>query len=187
MASYRDIMRGAELKAEYDKLIAYQAKSRAEKQTMYKALNVNKFTYSKDVYYIAPFGQNAKNIYVEVEMAAAGTPSPGVEALDITSAYHTKTTPVGTGDTILNGELFPKNKLAKVIVKRLVTKATEESVSRITGRHYKRNQTNSVTIYVGKGAAGDDFGSVVKAMRANTKYDDFVKVVGNTISFVPEG
>lgn len=187
MASYRDIMRGAELKAEYDKFVAWQGKSRAEKQNLYDALNVNKFTYNREVYYIAPFGQPAKTTYVEVEMAAAGTPSPGAEGLSLGGSFFTKTKPAGAGDTILGGTLFPKNKLAKMILKRRVTAATANSESRITGRKYKRHQTNSISIFLGKNAASDDFSDVVNDIRGIAAYETFIKTVGNTIAFVPEG
>lgn len=187
MASYRDIMRGAELKAEYDKFVAWQSKSRAEKQNLYEALNVNKFTYNKETYYVAPFGQGAKTIYVAIEQAASGTPSPGNEALDLSSAYSTKTAPIGTGDTILDPTTFAKNKLAKLIVKRRVTAATEKSPSRITGRKYRRHATNAVSVFLGKATATDDFSDVVKAIRGTAKYKDYVAVVGNSIAFVPEG
>lgn len=187
MASYRDIMRGAELKAEYDKFVAWQSKSRAEKQNLYEALNVNKFTYNTAVTYIAPFGQPAKTLYIQVEMAAEGTPSPGNEALSFAGSFFTRTTPAGAGDTILDTTNFPKNKLAKMIVKRRATPATSLSESRITGRKYRRHGTNAVSVFLGKNAATDDFGDAVKAIKGLTAYKEYIKVVGNTVSFVPEG
>jgi hypothetical protein len=185
--SYRDILRGAELKTEYDKYQTYLAKSRSEKQALYDALNVNKFTYNKSTYYIAPFGQAAKTIYIAVSMAAAGTPSPGAEGLSLTAEFHADAAPVGTGDTIIDSASFAKNKLAKVLFKRRVTTATTNSISRITGRGYKRHQTNSVSIYIGKATATDDFSNVVKTIKAKPAYDTFNDVVGNSITFIPEG
>lgn len=180
-------MRGPELKAEYDKFQQWAGKSRAEKQDLYDTLNVNKFTYTTQVVWVAPFGQGAKNLYVEVEICAAGTPSPGVEALSLAGSYFTTTKPTGAGDTILAPTLFPKKKLAKLILKRRVTPATAKSPSRITGRKYNRHQTNSVSVFLGKNAPTDDFSDAVKAIRGIAAYETFITPKGNTISFVPEG
>lgn len=185
--SYRDILRGAELKAEYDKYQSWLAKSRSEKQDLYDNLNVNKFTYQRSTYYIAPFGQSAKVVYIAVEMAASGTPSPGVEALNLVGNYISSDKPSGAGDVIIDSASFTQSKLAQLRLKRRVTEATTYSVSRITGRKYKRHQTNSVSVYFGKNAASDDYSDAVKTIRGLPAYDTFNDVVGNGITFIPEG
>lgn len=185
--SYRDILRGAELKAEYDKYQAYLSKTRAEKQELYDALNVNKFTYQKSTYYIAPFSQPAKAVYVTVEMAASGTPTPGAEALALTANYRTATAPAGATDIILDSASFTLNKLAKVSLKYRQTTATSNSVSRITGRKYKKHTTNSCSVYIGKNAATDDFSDAVREIKELAGYKTFNDVVGNSITFIPEG
>lgn len=184
--SYRDIRRGPELKREYDKLQEYLEKTRAEKQQAYKALKVNKINYTTQVVWIAPFGQTAKGTYVQVEICATGQPAPCPTALQIAEDYFEKTDPRAVG-TILDRSLFPLNKLAKVVVKQRITPATEDSQSRITGRFYKRHQNNSVSIFLGKNADGDGFDDAVKAIKLRDSYQDFIKVKGNTISFIPEG
>lgn len=185
--SYRDILRGAELKAEYDKYQTWLAKDRAAKQTLYKGLNVSKFTYTTQLAYVAPFGQPNKTVFVEVEICAAATPSPGSVALNLAGSYFTTIKPSGAGDSILDTTVFPKKKLAKMIVKQRVTTATEDSTSRITGRSYKRHATNSVSVFLGKNAATDDFSDAVKAIKGLSGYETFITTKGNTISFVPEG
>ena len=185
--SYRDILRGAELKTEYDKYQVYLAKSRAEKQAAYNALNVNKFTYTKSTYWIAPFFQSAKSVYIAVEQAATGTPTPGAEALSLSALYRTATAPIGATDVIIDSASFALNKLAKLSLKFRQTTATTNSISRITGRGYKRHTTNSCSVYLGKNTATDDFSDVVKAIKAAPAYKTFNDVVGNSVTFIPEG
>ncbi len=185
--SYRDILRGAELKTEYDKYQTYLAKSRSEKQAAYDALNINKFTYTKSTYWIAPFFQPAKSVYIAVEMAAAGTPTPGAEALSLTGSYRTATAPAGATDVIIDTASFPAGKLAKVVFKFRQTTATANSISRITGRGYKRHTTNSVSVFIGKNAAADDFSDAVREIKALSGYKTFNDVKGNSITFIPEG
>lgn len=185
--SYRDILRGAELKTEYDKYQAYLAKSRSEKQTLYDALNVNKFKYEKSTYWIAPFSQPAKAVYVAVKMAADGTPTPGAEALTLGGSFRTATAPAGATDVILDSASFALNKLAKLSLKFRQTTATSNSISRITGRGYKKHTTNSCSVYIGKNAATDDYSDAVREIKELAGYKTFNDVVGNSITFIPEG
>ena len=184
--SYRDIRRGPELKREYDKYQEYLEKSRAEKQQAYKALKVNKLIYETQVVWIAPFGQTAKTAYVQVEICATGQPAPCPDALKMADDYFVKVDPAAAG-VILDRSVFPLNKLAKIVVKQRINPATEETQSRITGRFYKRHQNNSVSIFLGKNVDGDGFDDAVKAIKLQDAYKDFIKVKGNTVSFIPEG
>lgn len=185
--SYRDILRGAELKAEYDKYQLWLGKSRSEKQDLYDTLNVSKFTYNKSTYYVAPFAQPNKALFVAVEQVAAGTTSPGDVALSLGGSFFTANTPVGAADIILNSSQFPKSKLAKMIVKRFVSKPGTKSQSRITGRKYFRTVNNSVSVFLGKNAISDGFDDVVSAIKELGGYDTFNDVAGNSITFIPEG
>lgn len=188
MASYRDIMRGPELAAEYEKYQTYQKKSREEKQTLYAGLQVNRFTYTTQLVYIAPFGQPGKTVYVPVEICAAGTPSPGTVALDLADSYFATAAPTGAADTVLSdSKIFPKGKLAKMNVKQRGTLISAEHKSRITGRTYKRYNNNAVSVFLGKAAAADDFSDVVKAIKAIAAYETFISTKGNMIQFIPEG
>ena len=186
--SYRDIMRGAELKAEYDEYIAWKGKTRAQKQTAYASLQVSKFTYNKQVVWVAPFAQTGKNLWVEVEICASGTPSPGSEALSLGGDFFKTAAPAEATDIIISDpRIFPRKKLAKMIVKLRKSTASQNSDSRITGRKYKRHGTDSVSVFLGQNAAGDDFNDVVKAIKAKAAYETFITVTGNTIQFIPEG
>lgn len=189
MGGYKDIMRAVELKAEYDKFMAYKAKTKAEKQTAYSALNVRKLAYNKQSAYIAPFLQPAKSLFILLDIPATGQTEPCPKALDFASTYYTITAPTGTTNIIIEGgnALFPKNKLGKIIVKTRVTTATTNSQSRITDRYYKRHETNSVSMFIGKNAAADDYGKVAAEIKAKASYKTFVGVVGNTVQFIPEG
>lgn len=184
--SYRDIRRGPELKKEYDQLQEYLEKSRAEKQQAYKALNVNKFKYDTQVIWVAPFNQANRTVLVQVEICATGQPAPCPTALDMAADYFQKVDPVAT-QTVLDRTIFPLNKLAKLVVKQRITPATQDSQSRITGRFYKRHQTNSVSIFLGKNVDADGFDDAVKTIKNRDAYKDFIKVKGNAVSFIPEG
>jgi hypothetical protein len=186
MGGYRDILRGPQLKAEYDDYIAYTQKTRAQKQQAYAALNVQKFTYASQIVWIYPFRQDARGVAVEVEQIKSEQPTPGPTALELASDYFVTTKPANTV-TILDRTVFPKGKLAKMIVKLRVTAATSNSQSRITGRSYKRHQTNSVSVFLGKNTDTSDYFQVVKAIRTDPDYENFVIVKGNTVTFVPEG
>lgn len=188
MGSYRDIMRGPELNAEYEKFQAYQRKDREAKQALYKTLGVSKFTYTTQIVYIAPFSQPAKAVFVGVEICAAGTASPGSVALDLASGFFATVAPAGANDIVLqNSKIFPKGKLAKMIVKQRGALLTEEHKSRITGRTYKRYANNSVSVFLGKGATSDDYADVIRAIKIKAAYETFVGAKGNTIQFIPEG
>ena len=187
MGSYRDIMRGPELAAEYEKFQAWQRKSREEKQTLYKGLNVNRFTYENQLVYIAPFNQAAKSVFVEVSICASGTPSPGTVALNLGGSFWTVAKPAGATDTVLGSDLFPLKKLAKMTVKERGTLREGDHKSRITGREYKRYNSNAVSVFLGKNNATDGFDDVITAIRGIAGYETFLQTKGNSIRFTPEG
>ena len=120
-------------------------------------------------------------------MAATGTPTPGAEALSLSAPYRTATAPAGATDVIIDSASYTLNKLAKLSLKFRQTPATANSISRITGRSYKKHTTNSCSVYLGKNTATDDYADVVKAIKAAPAYKTFNDKVGNGVSFIPEG
>lgn len=187
--SYSDILRAVELKKEYDKYMAYKEKSRAEKQALFRTsgLGRDRFTYDEtQVIWVAPFSQPAKSLYVQLEQVTTAAGSPATIALDLSGSFFETANPGNTA-TVLDNTIFRKGKLAKMITKRRKTTATTDSQSRITERYYKRHSTDSVTVFLGKNNATDAFDDVVRAIRNLSGFENFVKVKGNTIQFVPEG
>lgn len=184
---YRDILRGPQLKSDYDKYMIWLDKSTAEKQALYRTSRQGtKFTYSRAPIWISPFGQSAKILYVQAKGIADGQVAPAVTVRSLLANYFGVAAPTAAGDIILESKLFPIGKLAKLSVKNRVTTATNETASRITGREYKHHTTNAASMPFGKNVAGDDYASVVRAIKELPAYKAFLTAVGNTIQFVPE-
>lgn len=189
MGNYSDILRAVELKKEYDKYMEYKEKSRAEKQALFKAkgLGQDRFTYDEtQVVWIAPFNQPAKSLFVQLEQVTTAAGTPATIALDLAGSYFSAANPGNTA-TILDTTIFRKTKLAKLIAKRRKATATDQSQSRITERFYKRHSTDAVSVFLGKNNATDAFDDAVRAIRALSGFENFVKIKGNTIQFIPEG
>lgn len=184
---YRDILRGPQLKSDYDNYIIWLAKSTAQKQALYTAARKgDRFSYTRAPIWIAPFGQTAKALFVEAKGPGTGTVDPALVARQLLSTFFDDAAPTGTNDIILSSELFPIGKLAKLNVKKLVAAAGSETASRITGRSYKHNTTNAASMPFGKNTAGDDYASVVRAIKGLAGYKSYIATVGNTINFTPE-
>lgn len=185
---YRDIMRGPQLKKDYDKYQDWLDKDTAARQAAYKSSRKGtRLEYNKQLIYVAPFNQNARTLFVETKGPAAGQPSPANDLLGLLAGYFETVSPAGANDIVVPRAIFPANKLAKLVLTRRVAEATNESQSRITGRSYKHHETNSASMVFGKKVAGDDFGSVAKAIKAIAAFKTFVGTTGNSAQFIPEG
>lgn len=185
---YRDILRGPQLKTDYDRYIIWLQKSTQEKQTLYRSSREGtRFEYEKRVLWVAPFGQNAKTLFVQVKGPVSGVAIPAPTLLGLLATYFSDTAPTGANDVILERSQFPINKLARMLVKKRVTTATAETASRITGREYKHHTTNAISMPFGKNVVGDEYAGVIKNIKQVPAYKSFINVKGDSISFVPEG
>jgi hypothetical protein len=186
--SYRDIMRGPQLKQDYDKYQQWLSKSTEEKQLAYRSSRVGtRLTYTKQIIYIAPFGQAGRTLFVETKGPATGQTSPASDILGFLAGYFETAKPAQAGDIVVARTLFPVNKMPKLVLSKRVTTATNETKSRITGREYKHHETNSCSMVFGKKVATDNFSSVVNEIREVAAYKTFIAATGNTAQFIPEG
>lgn len=187
--SYRDINRGPQLKKAYDEYHTWLDKTPQQRSTLYaNSRKGDRFTYSKQTIYIAPFGQPAKIMFVEAKGPVNASASPAGELLSFlggTTPYFVNSKPAATGTTVLEPTVFPINKLAKLVLVKRVSTATEQTASRITGRTYKHHTVNSASMPFGKKDANDSFGAAVTAIKVAAK--SFNDVVGNSVRFIPEG
>lgn len=185
---YRDILRGPQLKTDYDRYMAWLAKSTEEKQTLYKgAREGTRLEYATRPIWVAPFGQAAKNLFVEVKGPETNAPAPAPTLLALLAGQFAAAAPTGDNDTVLTRSVFPVSKLAKLSLKLRVTTATTESKSRITGREYKHHATNSVSMPFGKNGSTESYSDAIAGIKGKAEYKAFVNGKGNGISFVPEG
>lgn len=185
--SFRRLKNSGNFQTYLKKYQEWEAKDPGEKQTLYEGLNVDRFTYEKQIIYVAPFNIAGRDLFVETKAPATGQNQPTPALLGLAATYFETAAPTTAGVTIItNNKLFPIGKLAKLILKQRVRTATTRENSRITTAKYYRHGTNSASMPFGKGAATDTFESVLRAIKAKPAYDTFVSTKGNAISIQPE-
>lgn len=185
--SFRRLKAADNFKARLAAYEAWRDKSPGEKQNAYEALNVDRFTYERQVIYVAPFNIIGRDLFVECKAPATGQNQPTPQLLGLAATYFETAAPTTAGVTVItNNNLFPIGNLAKLTLKLRVRTATNKDSSRITTAKYYRHGTNSASMPFGKAAAGDTFESVLRAIKAKPAYDQFVTVKGNAISVLPE-
>lgn len=186
MARYSDIVRGPELKAAYDRLLLWQAKTKAEKQTAYTAAKQGtRIEVARVSAWLQPFGAPST---VMLQLKAPEQAPTNGTAQALVAAIKTGdrvkyTQPTTAGLTILK---IPKAKLAKVFLTERTVTATTESASRITGDMYKHHTTDSVSARFGQSSATDSYADATAAMRAVAAVKTITDKVGCSIRFVPQ-
>lgn len=187
---FGDIQRGPELQDAYNKLDAWRKLPTAQKKAAYAAVAkpaADRVKTERVIVWIQPFGASRDGIYYETKIPAAaqagegGTEATAVRAL--IDGRFTAAAPAGATDVIIE---MPKFRFAQVRISRK-TGEVPNSVSRITGRPYKKIRTNSMSGSFGKNAAQNDYFAAVKAIKALPAYTNFANTAGNSISFRPEG
>lgn len=173
--------------ADAAKYKAWRALGTAARQTKYDALNVNKFTYNKQLIYVSPFALEGYKVFVETKGPAASQNAPCPTLLTLLSGYFLTAAPTGAANSIIQPALFPVSKLAKMTLKLRTTTATTKTASRITEAKYYRHTTNSASMAFGQTSTVEDYSDVVATIKSNTAYNTFVETKGNSISFIPEG
>lgn len=184
---FRKLKNGDKFIADYNKYKTWAAKDTSERQALYDGLNVNKFTYEKQIIYVAPFNVAGLGMYIKAKAPATGQNRPTPDLLGLAAGYFLEAAPTGANMSIItNNQLFSPGKLAKLTLKLRATDATSKSPSRITGAKYYRHTVNSASMPFGKKAATDNFAAVIADIRNNAAYETFAKVKGNSISIKPE-
>ncbi len=159
------------------------------KQARYEALNVQRFTYTKQNVYIAPFNIAGFNLFVQAVAPAAGQNQPTPTLLTLAAGRFQTEAPTTAGVTIVtDNSIFAVGKLAKLTLKQRIQDATQKIASRITTARYYRHQNNSASMPFGKSAANDTFATALAAIKANAAYDNFLDTrKGNAVTVKPEG
>lgn len=191
MGRYSDINRGPELNEAYNTYQTWLKKTRAQKQTAYKAVSKpasDRVKVERTPGYILPFNSDNDKVYIETRIVAdtqqgAGGTVAGI-VRNLVADRVNKTLPT-TGDVF--GIDVPKFQFAKIYATLRTTTATNDSESRITGLPYKRHRSNSCSSAFGRKNATDDYSDAVKAIKAANEYKNFVATTGNSIGFSPEG
>lgn len=189
---FSDIERGPELAAEYEKLQDWRKLPKAQKKALYtgvKKADTNRVKTERGKAWVIPFGAARTDIFYETRNPIAAQEGQG-QALatllrTLATGRVTEISPTGATATIIE---MTKFQFAQI---RASTKSTQAAVptatSRITGRPYNRVYKDAMSINFGQLAAGDDYFTAVKLIKANSAYSTFANVKGNSISFKPEG
>lgn len=91
---YTDILRAPELKAAYDKYMAWSSKTPGEKSTLYDTLNVQKQTYTRTDGWVVPFSAAGLQFFVGIKTPTDGG---GQERSALASALEFSAAPVRGG------------------------------------------------------------------------------------------
>lgn len=192
--AYRDISRGVSLAKDHANYLAWLDKDTSARQTAYAALGgAKKITTAHEAGYIIPFGSSSVTlVYLPARIiSVAQTATVSTAVSKILQPYITTGTEFTALSTAVKDDLLSgakKFKFAKLSVKQLVAAAAEKLPSRITGRLYYRNHTNTCTASFGKTIAADTYDATVAAIKANA---DFVSLTTGTNAknhyrFIPE-
>lgn len=185
--SFRRLKNSGNFQTYLKKYEEWRDKDPGQKQDLYEGLNVDRFTYEKQIIYVAPFNVAGRDLFVEAKAPATGQNQPTPTLLGLTATYFETAAPTTAGVTIVTkSTLFPVGKLARLILKQRVRTATTRTNSRITTAKYYRHGTNSASMPFGKAAASDSFEDALRAIRAKPAYDAFATTPGNAISVQPE-
>jgi hypothetical protein len=188
---FSNLRKGRQLITYIQKYNEWEDLEPGAKQQKYEGLNVNRFTYTKQTVYVAPFNVAGFDFFVEAKAPATGQNQPTPLLLTLATGRFRTEAPTTAGVTVVtNNQLFSPGKLAKLTAKQRIQTATQKSASRITTARYYRHQTNSASTPFGKSGATDTFAAALTAIRGNAAYDNFLDAAqggkGNAISVKPE-
>lgn len=184
--SFRDLERGDQFIADYNKYKTWKGLDSEGRQSRYETLNVDRFTYAREDIYIAPFGFGGMTTYISARGPATGQSPPCPTLRSLLTGHFEANVPAGPTITVVSAGAYPIGRLAKLTLKFMQRRATAKSISRITGRKYFRHVTNSASMAFGKNTADDDFEAAVKKIKAKADYKTFNDVSGNAIIITSE-
>ncbi|MCC5617564.1 hypothetical protein LC605_21235 [Nostoc sp. CHAB 5836] len=191
MGRYGDIQRGKELNEALTKLRAWEDKSRAEKQALYKAQRGSsvKVNANRVKGYVESFGL-AGRIYLPVKLLSgtqtANSTLIGIvrEAAETTGRTHALDFTLPTGGIKLDGLSGYRPARLSLTDRGAVV---ADNKSRITDDEYKRYDNKTVSSPFGSQSAGDElYTAAVTAISNIQAIETFLGTEGNRIAFTPE-
>lgn len=199
MAKYGDLSRGAELAADWEKVLAWQKTTRAQKQALYKA---NKKTQprikvQRVLGYIRVFNNSTGLLVFEKKIPKATEQAAAVQdnittLLAIAQAGGAgrllEAQPTDTGVIVVADARY---KFAKISCISVLGEA--EKASRVTGNTYTKIITDTVSTPFGRATASETFAQALTAIRASSAYTTFIGAAisgtnaTNKVLIIPEG
>ncbi len=182
MAKYKNLYRAAELTADYEKLIAYQALNRSAKQSLYKQhiKSTPRMNLKRVPGYIRIFESPAGLVVITKRVpSVTGQPASEPDAptligtlLAIATSQRVSTSqPTDTGVNILpNIRKFQFAKLS--LIKVLGQK--NDATGRVLNNTYNKVNTETVSTPFGRANAGESYETAVAALKASASYIEFV-------------
>lgn len=181
MVRYKDLYRAAELTADYERLVAWQALSRTAKQTLYKQhlKGTARMNLKRTTGYIRIFGA-ASGLVVIKKLIPTSISQPDADALSLVIALINIATPeraaiVPPGDTGINIlSDIKKFKFAKLSLISVIGQSA--TTGRVLGAGYTRNNTDTVSTAFGRGTASETYTQAVAAIKASSYYTQFLAI-----------
>ncbi|MEH1790327.1 MAG: hypothetical protein V7L23_33380 [Nostoc sp.] len=202
MAKYKDLYRAAELTADYEKLVAYQALSRSAKQALYKqhVKSSPRMNLKRAQGYIRIFGSSTGLVVIQKRVpSSVSQPSSETDAEPLvttllglvnTSAARVLTAePTDTGINILSD--IKKFKFAKLSLIS-VTGQNPSATGRVLSNTYNKLITETVSTPFGRSTVSETYAAAVASIKGNTAYATFLAtsvagvLASNRIVLYPE-
>lgn len=190
---FSDINRGPELNKAYQSMNKWRNLEPAAKQAAYKKVakpKAQRVSTNRIPAYIVPFGPANPNLIFTVRGIAPQQTGAGSNVaatarnlLDNRIVYDL---PANPGAGMLNIKVPRGFKPATIIVKTRVGEVRDNHESRFTGRPYPYAPTESVSSPFGRTGTETTPDMAMRAIRASTAYETFVRTPGNTVTFKPE-
>ncbi|MEH2258326.1 hypothetical protein [Nostoc sp.] len=206
MGRYSDMSRGAELAADWEKVkvLAWQKKTRAEKQALYKAnkKDVPRILVKRVQGYIRPFNTPSGLLIIQKSIPDNTQPVQAVQA-NITELLAIvqggtdgagrvlESAPTSTSEPGLIALSHTRYNFAKLSCISVVKQVLEKE-GRISGNKYKKIVTDTVSTPFGRGKASETFVQAVTQIQGSGAYDTFINKViagttaSNKVLIVPE-
>jgi len=201
MLRNKNLYRAAELTADYEKLVAWQALSRSAKQALYAShkKTTPRMNLKRIPGWIRIFGTANGLLAIQKSVpsltgqpAAEPDATPLVDQLialvDTTNQRVLVTAPADAGINILSG--IKKFKFAKLSLIKVTGQAT--ATGRVFGVGYSKVTTETVSTPFGRGTAGETYLAAVTAIKGNAAYASFIAtspagvLASNRIVIYPE-
>ncbi|MEH1907441.1 hypothetical protein [Nostoc sp.] len=201
MARYKDLYRAAELTADYEKLIAWQALSRSAKQALYAQhkKTTARMNLKRVPGYIRIFESPAGLVVITKRVpSTTGQPATEPDAPTLVGTLLSIATPqrvpiaapTDTGVNILPN--IQKFKFAKLTLIKVLGQKND-ATGRIIGDTYNKINTETVSTPFGRGTPAETYAEAVAAMKVSAGYTEFEAtpspsgtLASNKITIYPE-
>ncbi|MEH2031320.1 MAG: hypothetical protein V7K67_16925 [Nostoc sp.] len=187
MAKYKDLYRAAELTADYEKLVAWQALSRSAKQALYAQhkKGTARMNLRRVPGYIRIFGSASGLVVIQKRIPSSiSQPATEADAEPLVTTLINVVTPerasvVVPNDTGVN--ILPnikKFKFAKLSLISVLGQA--QATGRVIGVGYTKINTETVSTPFGRGTATETYAAAIAAIKASTAYTGFTNLTPPT-------